>query len=342
MKIALTALVLLPLLSGCTAGTRVPIAPAAPPSTPASPQLQADDRPLVDVLGSPMILTSAGYSAIRIGGRLGDVRGGYSFAGSPHNSSACGLFSTPEVPGLLLYVQQGRITRVSIMHVRLSAYIHVPPAVRTDRGIAVGASEAEVRTAYPEAIDTPPDVYSPAGYRWVPVRRQPRYDGFALAAKEVGLSRESAYKLRRSAHGAAFARAWDAARHHAGSFLEDVAFERAVEGVEHNVYNEYGEAVCTKRVYNDRLLMFLLRHLKPERYGKAASATPGPPITVEGELRAMEPPLPAPPEQLLDCDTLQGELEIADICVGALPHSCANSARPNRPSGRRRRRGSPK
>ena len=134
----------------------------------------------------------------------------------------------------------------------------------------------------------PPEAYDPADYRWVPVRRRARLDGWTeekqrrfietladtgqvgLAAKAVGMSRESAYKLRRAPHAAAFARAWDAARHHAGSLLEDVAFERAIEGVEHNVFDEHGEVICTRRVHNDRLLMFLLRHLKPERYAADA------------------------------------------------------------------------
>jgi hypothetical protein len=183
--------------------------------------------------------------------------------------------------------------------------------------------------------------YDPADYRWVPVRRRPRMDGWteekqrrfiealadtglvSAAAKAVGMARESAYKLRRSAHGAAFARAWDAARHHAGGFVEDVAFERAIEGVEHHVYDEYGEVVCTRRVYNDRLLMFLLRHLKPERYGGGGAPAPAqdaPPIEIEESLRAMEPPLPAPPEQLLGPDTLAHELDLADAADGALPH----------------------
>jgi hypothetical protein len=198
----------------------------------------------------------------------------------------------------------------------------------------------------------PPETYDPADYRWVPVRRQPRYDGWteekmrrfietladtgqvSLAAKAVGLSRESAYKLRRAPHGAAFARAWDAARHHAGSFLEDVAFERAIEGVEHNVYNEYGEAICTRRVYNDRLLMFLLRHLKPERYAADALAAPAPPPEpVEASLRALEPALPAPPEQLLGPETLADELELADIGDGLLPHFLSEQ-RPQRSPGR--------
>jgi hypothetical protein len=74
----------------------------------------------------------------------------------------------------------------------------------------------------------------------------------------------------------------------------------------------------------------LLSRLKPERYGGAAAereqagrssepATP-PEITLEASLRALEPSLPAPPEQLLGPDTLADELELADVADGALPH----------------------
>lgn len=195
-----------------------------------------------------------------------------------------------------------------------------------------------------------PDDYNPADYRWVPVRRRPRHDGWteekqrrfievladtgqvALAAREVGMTRETAYRLRRSAHGAAFARAWDAARHHAGSLLEDVAFERAIEGVERNVYDGNGEVVATRHVYNDRLLTFLLSALKPERYAQrapsrltaarvdTASSDAVPEATVEACLRALEPPLPAPVDALLDTDTLADELQLADVADGVLPH----------------------
>ena len=208
----------------------------------------------------------------------------------------------------------------------------------------------------------PPDGYDPADYRWVPVRRRPRYDGWteekqrrfievladtglvSAAARAVGMSRETAYRLRRSAHGAAFARAWDAARHHAGGLVEDIAFERAFEGVEHNVYDENGEVVCTKRVYNDRLLMWLLSHLKPERYGGGAPArsgqpaqpeqpAPPPEIGVEASLRAMEPPVPAPPERLIGPETLADELELADVADGVLPHFLSEQ-RPPRTAAR--------
>lgn len=220
---------------------------------------------------------------------------------------------------------------------------------------AAPSGEAPRNSALPvtaeEQDGAPPEIYDPADYRWVPVRRRPRLDGWteekqrrfievladtglvSAAAKAVGMSREGANRLRRSPHGAAFARAWDAARHHAGGALEDLAFERAVEGVEHNVYDENGEVVCTKRAYNVRLLMWLLSRLKPERYGGSAAeraqlpqlgqtAEPPPPpeLALEASLRALEPPLPAPPEQLLDPDTLEDELELADIADGDLPH----------------------
>lgn len=201
----------------------------------------------------------------------------------------------------------------------------------------------------------PPEVYDPADYRWVPVRRRARYDGWTeekqrrfiealadtgqvrLAAKAVGMRPETAYRLRRQPHAAAFACAWDAAREQAGAFLEDVAFERALEGVEHNVYDENGEVVATRRAFNDRLLMFLLRNLKPERYARgwqndralATLATHGTPPgeTIEGNpgamlvesLAAMEPPLPMPVAELLDPEALEAELELAEISDGRLP-----------------------
>ena len=187
-----------------------------------------------------------------------------------------------------------------------------------------------------DPADTPPE-YDPTEYRWVPVRRRPRLDGWTEekqrrfietladtglvghAAKAVGMSRESAYRLRRSPHGAAFARAWDAARHHAGGLIEDIAFERAIEGVEQEVYDRHGEVVATKLIYDNRLLLRLLRHLKPERYGATATAAPAPPPALDESLLAMEPKLPAPPEELIGRAELEDELEIADLADGTLP-----------------------
>jgi len=198
---------------------------------------------------------------------------------------------------------------------------------------------AEALASIDEPETSTPIPYDPAEYRWVPVRRRPRSDGWteekqrrfievladtgrvALAAKAVGLSRQAAYELKRSGDGSAFSRAWDAARLHAGALLEDIAFDRAIEGREENVFNEFGEVIATKHVPDNRLLIFLLKHLIPDRYGNAAAAG-GPvkvPVTVDACLRDMEPQLPAPAETLLGAETLSDELEIADIMDGKLP-----------------------
>ncbi len=196
----------------------------------------------------------------------------------------------------------------------------------------------------------PPTPYDPADYRWVPVRRVPRLDGWTeekqrrfietladtglvnVAAKAVGMSRETAYRLRRSPHGAAFARAWDAARQHAGGLIEDIAFDRAIEGTEQEVLNREGSVIATRLVHDNRLLKYLLSHLKPERYGNARPPAGEPQGTVEPvleeRLRAMEPALPAPPEQLLDPETFAAELDLADVADGVLPRFLREQRRP--------------
>jgi hypothetical protein len=195
--------------------------------------------------------------------------------------------------------------------------------------------------------DLPVIDYDPADYRWVPVRRTPRFDGWTeekqrrfievladtglvgVAAKAVGMSRETAYRLRRSPHGAAFARAWDAARQHAAGLIEDIVFERAIQGVEQEVYNGLGEVVGARQVYDNRLLKYLLSHLKPDRYGGARASGEqgaGERVTVEHvpvleeSLRAMEPELPAPPDQLMEPEELDDALTLADVGDGTLPH----------------------
>lgn len=234
------------------------------------------------------------------------------------------------------------------------------PSPRPGSGNALAVTDADAD----DADGALPDRYDPADYRWVPVRRVPRFDGWTeekqrrfietladtglvgAAAKAVGMSRQSAYQLRRAGHGAAFARAWDAARHHAGALIEDIAFERAIEGVEHEVYNDCGEVIGAKLVHDSRLLRYLLSHLKPERYGtrngapapapaapvpaEFPSAAPAsaldaaaPPVapapTLADGLRALEPVLPAPVEDLLTPDELADALALADAADGTLP-----------------------
>lgn len=85
------------------------------------------------------------------------------------------------------------------------------------------------------------------------------------AAESVNMGPEGAYRLRRHPQAGAFRKAWDAALALGVQRLEDIAMERALEGVEVPVYS-YGKLVGTRRIHNDRLLMFLLRNRARKRF----------------------------------------------------------------------------
>jgi hypothetical protein len=85
------------------------------------------------------------------------------------------------------------------------------------------------------------------------------------ACRAVGRSPASAYRLRRHPLGEGFAAAWQAAIDLGIQRIEDCAVDRAVNGVEVPMFLHGGEQV-TRRVYNDRLVMFMLRNRAPERY----------------------------------------------------------------------------
>lgn len=128
---------------------------------------------------------------------------------------------------------------------------------------------------------------------FAPVPRRYRHDGWTAvrqrafiaaladmgsvkaAARSIGMTPESAYYLRRQPGAEGFAAAWLAALDHGVRRLEDIALERAIHGVEVPVYS-YGKLVGTRRVYNDRLLMFMLRNRAPDRFTPLAAVRPHP------------------------------------------------------------------
>ena len=89
------------------------------------------------------------------------------------------------------------------------------------------------------------------------------------AAARVGRAEVGAYLLRRHPEAQQFRAAWDAALDIAMRRIEDVAMDRALNGVEVPVYH-FGAVVGTRRVHNDRLLMFLLRNRAPKRFAADA------------------------------------------------------------------------
>jgi hypothetical protein len=85
------------------------------------------------------------------------------------------------------------------------------------------------------------------------------------AANAVNMTPESAYQLRRHPEAREFRKAWEAALKLGVQRLEDIAMERAIHGVEVPVYH-FGKIIGTRRHYNDRLLMFLLRNRAAKRF----------------------------------------------------------------------------
>ena len=106
---------------------------------------------------------------------------------------------------------------------------------------------------------------------WTPERQRGFIEALAdtgsvkRAAHAVNMTPEGAYLLRRHPEAGEFRKAWEAALALGVQRLEDIAMERALEGVEVPVYS-YGKLVGTRRVHNDRLLMFLLRNRARKRF----------------------------------------------------------------------------
>ena len=95
------------------------------------------------------------------------------------------------------------------------------------------------------------------------------------AAKAVGMSRQSAYKLRARLKGQPFDIAWEAAFQHGYDELAQAALERALHGTEVPVFHK-GELVGSYRRYDERLTCFLLARrnsLGAQRLGRYTASS---------------------------------------------------------------------
>lgn len=185
-------------------------------------------------------------------------------------------------------------------------------------------------------------------YDWIPVLRKPRADGWtpdkqrafietladcgsvALAARAVGMSEQSCYRLRRAPGSEEFCAAWSAAIDAASKRLIDEAFERALVGSDEPVFDREGHKVGRRFRKNDRMLMFLLRAYAPARFGSppgASNATPvAEPPPVATALRALAPPVPEVPHLLMPPGQLEDALLCADILDGKAPQRLTGQA----------------
>lgn len=185
--------------------------------------------------------------------------------------------------------------------------------------------------------------FDAAAFEWVPRPRRRRKDGWSIdkqrtfievladtgivteAARAVGMSLASAYRLRREPGGHGFAAAWEAAIHQASQRLVDVAFDRAINGVDEPVFDREGRRIGARMRYNDRLVMFLLRAHRPERYRHASRDTrapgeplPAPAMPMPTALDRLAPAQPDAPEALMAPEDFAAEMEIAHDISAAL------------------------
>ncbi|MFL6751996.1 MAG: hypothetical protein ACJ8FL_02045 [Sphingomicrobium sp.] len=148
-----------------------------------------------------------------------------------------------------------------------------------------------------------------------PAQLRPRHDGWtaerqiafiekladcgsvSAAAKHVGMSRESARKLRRRPCGRAFRDAWDAALDCGYAEVEEAAMERSKKGVARPIFFK-GEQVGEWRDFDERLTMFLLRFRRRHRFGPEADSLPRAPTGIPG--RDPDAQIPFDPEAELD------------------------------------------
>lgn len=104
-------------------------------------------------------------------------------------------------------------------------------------------------------------------------------DAFLAAYRLTGSITEAAAaaKIDRRLHyrwldSPAYKEAFEKAKLEAGDMLEDVAIKRVREGTLEPVF--YQGAICgSKRYYDSGLMQFLLRGLKPEKYGSKTEVT---------------------------------------------------------------------
>ena len=128
----------------------------------------------------------------------------------------------------------------------------------------------EARPALPEFTPVP-RLYRHDG--WTPEQQKAFIEALAdtgsvsRAAGLVNMAQANCYTLRRAPGAESFRRAWEAALDFGVQRLKDIAFERAIEGQLSPVFVA-GKLMGFRRIRNDALLMFCLRHYGQDSNGK--------------------------------------------------------------------------
>ena len=157
--------------------------------------------------------------------------------------------------------------------------------------------------------DFTPVPVTPRRHGWTAERQRAFIEALAEmgcvsdACERVGLTPQSAYRLRRRPGAEAFDRAWDQALLLGVQRLTGLAFERAVHGSFRTIRYR-GEVIGEERVPSDRMLIFLLKHLDPMRYGKLSGLLP---VEMDNPRDGARALLPATLDALVDLDEAPAE-----------------------------------
>jgi hypothetical protein len=127
-----------------------PASESAPPATAEVPE-PANSVP-GDSGSAPaaLVLQAAGYDTIRIGDPPSAAQG-YALTDDGSYEDSCRIYSSDRLDNLYAIVEDGRIMRLTVFHRPGTG----GEAIRTDRGVGPGSTEAEVRAAYSPLREQP-------------------------------------------------------------------------------------------------------------------------------------------------------------------------------------------
>ena len=141
-------------LGGCNRAA-APEAPEGPVETASASNATADEpandsRPSGNTGPEPLALRPAGYDTIRIGAPPSEAED-YALTDDGSYEESCRIYSTDRLASVYAIVEDGRVMRLSAFHRPGTD----AASLRTDRGIGVGSTEAEVREAYSPLREQP-------------------------------------------------------------------------------------------------------------------------------------------------------------------------------------------
>jgi hypothetical protein len=128
----------------------------------------------------------------------------------------------------------------------------------------------------------------------------------SAAAQGVGMSVQTAYRLRRHPDAVEFREAWDRAVEQASALIEKVALSRVLNGERESRYQGGVETESRVRPCSDRLLIYMLERQERQRRMRAWSARRSFPTPQDFETAELTG-LAMQAESLPDAPGLQGE-----------------------------------